>query len=139
MHGPYFARVVAPYDNVLFSLTDEDVAEGERIADRFYQPAGTGVLVGFQRAAVFTVGQLLLPGESADVEIIGRDGPEHGSLPCQASSYNGDHTGCPVCDGSGRRRAREVVARRETVRRDGNGRLLSTLGSRFGERIFRGV
>jgi len=137
MHGPYRAQV--QIDGEALSLAADDVVEGEHVADRFYQAAGRGTLDGFTRAAVFTTGLLLDPGQEARVEIVGRDGPESGSIRCEASSYRGDHAGCSMCDGSGRRRVREIVRYSHRVRRDDRGRLVSTLGSRFNERVFNGA
>lgn len=134
MHGPYHARVVLS-DDVLV-LTADDVREGSRIAEGFYQDASPGLLVGFTRAATFTVGLLLDRGERADVDIIGREGPESGSAPCQAST-RGSHAGCPMCDGSGRRRAREVGAGHVSVVRVSDDTISTTLGSRWSWRKFR--
>lgn len=138
MHGPYRARVRVGSGSP-FELDADEVRAGERIADRFYRPEGRGTLVGFTRAATFTAGILLDPGERAEVEIIGRSGPETGSIPCGASARGGSHEGCYWCEGTGRIRARDETARVESVRRLDDGSLSTTLGSRFRERVFRGV
>jgi hypothetical protein len=137
MHGPYHALVTIDGETV--TLRPIDVREGEAIADRFYQGAGVAVLDGFTRAAVFTTALLLDPGQQADVEIVGRVGTEGSTRPCQASAVGGDHRYCSRCDGTGREIARDSVAKYERVRRDDRGRLVSSLGSRFTERIFKGV
>lgn len=138
MHGPYSAKIVQS-GKVVAEFGETDVSEGEKIADRFYQGAGTGTLEGFTRAATFAAALVLDPGEDADVEIHGRVGTENSSRPCQASAFDGDHRYCSRCDGTGRETARPVHARTVSVRRDDRGRLVTSLGVRFGERVFVGV
>lgn len=138
MHGPYTAVIRSERD-VVATLDETEVSEGERIADRFYQGAGRATLVGFTRAAIFTAGLLVQPGETVDVAIVGRIGSEGSTLPCPRSAHGGDHQFCSECGGTKRVGARDVEAARHAVSRDDHGRLVSTLGSKFGERVFVGA
>jgi hypothetical protein len=136
MHGPYRARVLIGSEAL--DLSGDDVREGVEIASGFYQDPGPGTLDGFTRAATFTAGLLLDRGDRAEVEIIGRDGPESGSIPCQASSRGGSHEGCYWCEGTGRLRARDVSARSVSVVRVDDATISTSLGSRWGRmRSFR--
>lgn len=141
MHGPYIARI--RQENVsaadALELSTEDLEAGERIACRFYRDASPGLVEGCLRSAVFAAGAMLVAGEGCTVEIYGREGTEGSSRKCPASVYGGDHRYCSRCGGTGRETARDILCRSARVYRDGFGRLYSTLGSRFGERIFQGV
>jgi hypothetical protein len=114
MHGPYTAKVTIPTDGVSveFELTPDDLRIGDRIAGRYSQGAGIELALGATRAASMFVARMLDDGETAEVEIVGFEG-----------------TGT----------ARSCVWRRDTVRRDDRGRAFLSLGSRFGERYFRGL
>lgn len=90
-------------------LTETELRESAAAAMRFYQDATPALVDGALRCGVFAAAALIGPGEDARVEI-------HGVI-------GGKPTQC----------------REATARRDGRGRFLSTLGSRFNERVFRGV
>lgn len=124
MTGPYTAEISLNIDPALsggsppdLSLTWEnnrdELAAGETTAWRFYRSGGGATLLGTLRAAVFYIAALLEPGESATVDLIGRE----------------------VARGDDR-----AYAGGAYVRRDSDGRILSTLGSRWSqERHFRGI
>lgn len=128
MTGPYSAQIFLNADvarlasdaepdltltwpeRIYFDGQTAELPEGDRIAGRFYRSGGGATLVGTTRAAVFYIGSILAPGESAYVRIVGRE-------PSTGRTFAAD----------------------ETVRRDDAGRLVSGLGSRFGERVFQGI
>ena len=78
---------------------------------RFYSSGGCDVR--FERASCFAAAALLEPGESAEVELWGWEG----SAPKKSASLH----------------------KLNRVRREESGACFMTLGSRFGERLFRGL
>lgn len=90
-------------------LTEADLAEGSAVACRFYQDATPALAEGALRSAVFTAALLLEPGQHADVEVFGFTAKN-------PAPYASDQ-----------------------ARREESGVFVSTVGSRFGERAFRGV
>jgi hypothetical protein len=126
MTGPYTAHIylnIRPADATGepdFSLTWEedraDLAGGDEIASRYYRSGGGATMLGTIRAATFAIGATLLPGESAYIRLRGRiaTGPY-----ASEDAATGEDT---------------------IIRRDEAGRLLTTLGSRWGrERHFIGL
>lgn len=79
------------------------------VARRFYRDAWPAVVEGALRCGVFAAATLLGPAEDAEVEILGFVAGE------------------------------PTVCRRARARRNDRGEFLSTLGSRFNERLFVGV
>lgn len=129
MTGPYVVRVflarrpsnaLDPGDLSLSWETDRDLLlAGEDVSYRYYSSGHGETLLGTARAAAFAVGGLLSPGEEAYFETYGRE-PSRG-LDAPGSAPAG-WTGSA------------------SVRRDADGRLLSSLGSRWSrERYFRGA
>jgi hypothetical protein len=114
MHGPYTVQIRRPRsDEVIVELGDDELREGSRIAERFYQDATPALAEGALRSGVFAAAGLLVPGEEVGVQVIGFTGSGRTEV---ATEWKG-----------------------ASVRRDDRGRLVSSLGSRFNERVFRGV
>lgn len=90
-------------------LDEAELREAMPAACRFYQDAWPAVVEGALRCGVFAAAALLAPGEDAEVEVFG--------------FVAGKPTSC----------------RRDRAHRDAAGVFSSTLGSRFNERVFRGV
>lgn len=109
MHGPYTAHIKIENEDPII-LSESELREGSRIAERFYQDATPALVEGALRSAVFTAAMLLDRGQDAVVEVYGYVGSKG-----------------PI-------RVKEDRARRDEI-----GRFASTLGSRFNERIFRGI
>lgn len=141
MHGPYLVHITVRGENTPLVLTDTDaeLLAGGRVAERFYQDASTGLAEGALRAGVFAAALLLAAGEEASVTVWGREGTEGTSKPCLASARGGDHSYCSRCGGTGRLTARDAQWKSASARRDGHGQFVTSLGSRFNERTFRGV
>lgn len=116
MKGPYTAKITISGETI--EVQPEELREAEATAHRFYADASVGLVQGAERSACFYTAALLSPGESAEVEIWGFPG---------AGSYARTEDG-------GR-----ASLRRNLVRRDEQGRCHMTLGSRFNERIWKGV
>lgn len=113
MHGPYHA--VVKIGGEVLRLDAEDVREGELRSFRYYGSGlGVGLRAGFTKAVALALVDLVEPGQRADVEIHGREGTEG-------------------------RDARDLVVGYEVVRRDDSGRAFLTLGSKFGERYWKGL
>lgn len=105
MTGPYAVEVSAdPFSReVELELTEADCSVGQAQAVRFYRSNwGVGTLAGTTRCAAFAVGSLLAPGESRSVEVFGTD------------------------------RGQRTRAAQFTVKRERDGALVSTHGSRTG-------
>jgi hypothetical protein len=116
MHGPYRVQIRPRASAAtLLELSAADLVAGgyNRRAERFYQDAWPMQVEGALRSGVFAAADLVQAGEEVAVIVLG-------------------------LDGSGKSE-REIECRAATVRRDDRGRLLSTLGSRFRERVFVGV
>lgn len=113
MHGPYTAHLTITGSNAPLVLDESELAEGSKVACRFYQDATPALAEGALRSAVFTAALLLEPGQDARVEVRGFTGSGSAKRP---TVYAADH-----------------------ARREDSGVFVSTVGSRFGERIFRGV
>lgn len=111
MHGPYTAHLTIARQELV--LTEDELVEGSKVACRFYQDATPALAEGALRSAVFTAALLLEPGQDARVEVRGFTGTGVKKRP---TVYAADH-----------------------ARREDNGAFVSTVGSRFGERTFRGV
>lgn len=112
MHGPYYAKVKIGGEEI--RLDANDVGAGVARSYRYFDSGiGAGLRLGFTRAAVLALVDLVEPGQRADVEIVGRIGTEG-------------------------RDAREAVVGYETVRRDAAGRALLSLGSKR-ERHWKGI
>jgi hypothetical protein len=111
MHGPYSVEITAGRETVVFD--ENDLAPYVETADRFYQGNAVGIAVGALRCGVFAAADLLAPGEDGRVEVFGYDG----------SGKNAKRQAWQYAD----------------ARREPDGRFVTTLGSRFGERVFVGV
>lgn len=112
MHGPYYAKVKIGGEEI--RLDASDVGAGVARSYRYFDSGiGVGLRLGFTRAAVLALVDLVEPGQHANVEIVGRTGTEG-------------------------RGAREIVVGYEVVRRDETGRALLTLGSKS-ERYWKGI
>lgn len=88
---------------------ENELSEGSKVACRFYQDATPALAEGALRSAVFTAALLLEPGQEAQVEVFGFTA----KTPARYAS--------------------------DQARREPAGAFVSSLGSRFGERIFRGI
>lgn len=118
MTGPYKIRLLRGYfepnggETLAVFDADPIVRDPDvyTIADRYRALAFvSGPLVNAERASVLVAAKLLAPGESVDAEIVGRVA------------------------------GREAVCRTVRTRRESDGRLVSSIGSRFGEREIQGL
>lgn len=125
MHGPYIARIKIRRSDGNVEIVDvpEDELAREREivrqAGRFYSRVGGTTLYDVETLGVFYAAALLDSGDEAEVAALGYVGAS-------------DHYARRDADG-------RVEARVNRVSRDENGRMKTTLGSRFNERVFVGV
>ena len=125
MHGPYTARLSirrSDGSTETLEVSGEELAserEVVRTAGRFYSRIGGTTLLDAETLGVFYAAALLDSGDEAEVAALGYPG-------------RSDHYARHDADG-------RVEARVNRVHRDEAGRLRTTLGSRFNERVFNGV
>lgn len=115
MHGPYRHQLRETGRGSTATVSLDLDPDGIALARRYRVGRGAGAATMREShvAAVFTAALLVLPGESVEVETVGRVGTEP--------------------------RAEDVVALRDVVRRETDGTLVSSVGSKFNERRFIGA